>query len=166
LPSRAVISFRSEDRSSTSVRKREGATQIADSRGNRSSAYAERLERDAFTVAVVVRFETQPGADVEIQNFFSRGHAIVEQQPASTMWIAYRTRPPSFGAFAAFGSEQDRDALLSAGGPKMTREFTTLFVGRPTFEKADVVASRLCSERFARMRSSVWMSLQHSRVVS
>ena len=99
LPSRAVISIRSEDRSSTSVRKREGATQIvADSRGNRSSAYAERLERNAFTVPVVVRFETQPGADVEIQNFFSRGHAIVEQQPASTMWIAYRTGPTSFEA--------------------------------------------------------------------
>ena len=96
-------------------------------------------------MAVVARFETQPGADVEIQDFFSRGHAIVEQQPASTMWIAYRTGPTSFGAFAAFASEQDRDALLSAGGPKMTREFTTLFVGAPTFEKADVVASRLCS---------------------
>ena len=145
LPSRAEISIRSEDRSAKTARKREGATQIIESRGNRSNTYAGRLERDAFTVAVVARFETQPGDDVEIQDFFSRGHAIVEQQPASTMWIAYRTGPTSFGAFAAFASEQDRDALLSAGGPKITREFTTLFVGAPTFEKADVVASRLCS---------------------
>lgn len=106
---------------------------------------AKRWERNMFTVAVIARFEAQPGTDAEIQDFFSRGLAIVEQQPASTMWIAYRTGPTSFGAFAAFATEADRNALLSAGGPKMSREFAELFVGAPTFEKADVLMARLCT---------------------
>ncbi|THD45168.1 MAG: DHA2 family efflux MFS transporter permease subunit [Bradyrhizobium sp.] len=126
--------------------KHGGAMQMADSIASRpGSALAGKGEQNNFTVAVVARFETEPGTDAEIQDFFSRGYAIVEQQPASTMWIAYRTGPTSFGAFAAFACEADRDALLSAGGPKMSREFAGLFVKPPSFEKADVFVARLCN---------------------
>jgi hypothetical protein len=98
-----------------------------------------------FTVAVIARFEAKPGTDADIQRFFAGGLAIVERQPASTMWIAFRTGPTTYGAFAAFATEADRDALLSAGGPKMSREFAGLFVDPPSFEKADVLEARLCN---------------------
>ena len=103
----------------------------------------ERWERNMFTVAVIAEFEAKPGTDAEIQDFFARGLTIVEQQPASTMWIAYRTGPTSFGAFAAFATEADRDALLSAGGPKMSRDFADLFASPPSFKKADVLKARV-----------------------
>jgi MFS family permease len=56
--------------------------------------------------------------------------------------VAYRTGPTSFGAFAAFATEADRNALLTTGGPKMSGEFSELFVEPPSFEKADVLLAR------------------------
>jgi hypothetical protein len=96
-----------------------------------------------YTKAVVARFEAKPGTEADFRKFFAAGLQIVEQQPVSTMWVAFRTGPTSYGAFAAFASEADRDALLSAGGPKMSREFSDLFEGSPSFEKADVLEARV-----------------------
>jgi hypothetical protein len=98
-----------------------------------------------ITVAVLARFEAKPGNDASIQRFFDSGLAIVEGQPSTTMWIAFRIGPTIYGAFAAFANETDRDALLAAGGPKLSREFAELFERPPTFEKADVLKARLPS---------------------
>jgi hypothetical protein len=96
-----------------------------------------------ITVAVLARFEAKPGNEAHIQRFFDSGLEIVEGQPSTTMWVAFRTGPTSYGAFAAFADEADRDALLAAGGPKLSREFAGLFVRPPSFEKADVLKARL-----------------------
>ncbi len=98
-----------------------------------------------ITVAVLARFEAKPGNEAQVQSFFDRGLAIVEGQPSTTIWIAFRTGPASYGAFAAFSNEKDREALLGAGGPKLSREFADLFVRPPSFEKADVLKARLPS---------------------
>jgi hypothetical protein len=98
---------------------------------------------EMITVAVLARFEAKPGNEALIQSFFDNGLAIVEGQPSTTMWIAFRTGPTSYGAFAAFANETDRDALLAAGGPKLSREFAGLFVHAPSFEKADVLKARI-----------------------
>ncbi len=95
------------------------------------------------TVAVLARFEAKPGNEAHIQRFFDSGLAIVEGQPSTTMWIAFRIGPTTYGAFAAFASEKDRDALLAAGGPKLSSEFAGLFTHPPSFEKADVLKARL-----------------------
>jgi hypothetical protein len=50
--------------------------------------------------------------------------------------------PTSYGAFAAFATEADREALLSAGGPKLSAEFARLFAQPPSFEKVDVLQAR------------------------
>ncbi len=96
-----------------------------------------------ITVAVLARFEAKPGNEAQIQRFFDGGLEIVKGQPATTMWVALRTGPTTYGAFAALANETDRDALLAAGGPKLSREFAGLFVRPPTFEKADVLKARL-----------------------
>lgn len=68
-------------------------------------------------VGVLARFEALPDTDAEIRQFFADGLQIVEQQPASTRWFAFRVGPTSYGAFATFESEDDRAALLAAGAP-------------------------------------------------
>ncbi len=92
--------------------------------------------------AVVAAFEFVDGAEAAISAFFRNGQHVVEHEPVTTVWFAYRLGPTSYGAFAAFASEADRDALLAAGGPRSARENASLFARPPTFELVDIIASR------------------------
>jgi hypothetical protein len=94
-------------------------------------------------VGVLAHFEFEPGNEAFAEQFFADGRLLVDHQPDTTMWFAYRIGPNSYGAFAAFANEADRDALLSAGGPKLAAENRARFSQPPTFEKVDIVAARL-----------------------
>jgi hypothetical protein len=94
------------------------------------------------SVGVLAHFEFRPGHDHEIAQFFSEGLAIVTTQPRDTCWYAFRMSTATYGAFAAFASEADRDALLSAGGPKLSASVAHLFAAPPKFDKIDIVESR------------------------
>lgn len=93
-------------------------------------------------VAVLARFDFKPGTEDEAQQFFDNGAVIVAEQPESTRWYAFRFGPSTYGAFAVFDSEDDRDALLASGGPAEARTNAQLFLHAPTFEKVDIVALR------------------------
>jgi hypothetical protein len=94
------------------------------------------------TVGVLARFEFQPGFDDEVSRFFADGRTIVEGQPETTGWYAFRVNATTYGAFATFAGEADRDALLAVGGPKLSASAADLFVAPPTFDKIDIVESR------------------------
>jgi hypothetical protein len=94
------------------------------------------------TVGVLARFEFRDGFDDEIARFFAEGRKIVEGQPETTCWYAFRIGPTTYGAFAAFADDADREALLAAGGPKLSASAAELFVTAPTFDKIDIVESR------------------------
>ena len=49
----------------------------------------------------------------------------------------------TYGAFAAFANDADRQALLSAGGPQLAQKYADLFASRPTFVEVDVLESRV-----------------------
>jgi hypothetical protein len=93
-------------------------------------------------VGVLARFEFLPGYDDEVVQFFATGRGIVEGQPRSTGWYAFRTGPHTYSAFAVFDNEADRDALLAAGGPVLSKRFGHVFADPPTFDKVEVVESR------------------------
>jgi hypothetical protein len=94
------------------------------------------------TVGVLAHFEFTPGSEEFAERFFDDGKLLVESQPATTMWFAFRLGPNSYGAFAAFANDADRDALLSSGGPKLAAENRARFSQPPTFEKVDILAAR------------------------
>jgi hypothetical protein len=94
------------------------------------------------TVGVLARFEFKPGNEAAAEHFFQQGKLVVEEQPATTMWFAFRLAANTYGAFAAFDSEADRESLLSAGGPRASRTNADLFERPPSFEKVDLVAVR------------------------
>jgi hypothetical protein len=93
-------------------------------------------------VGVLARFEFRPGHDDEVARFFAAGREIVEDQPATTGWYAVRVGPTTYAAFAVFASDADREALLAAGGPVLSKSYAHLFAGPPSFDKVDVVESR------------------------
>ncbi|OLE28295.1 MAG: hypothetical protein AUG44_07730 [Actinobacteria bacterium 13_1_20CM_3_71_11] len=93
-------------------------------------------------VGVLARFEFIAGHEEEISRFFAEGRAIVEGQPVSTGWYAARLGPTTYAAFAVFATEADRDGLLAAGGPVLSKTYGHLFAVPPTFDKADIVEHR------------------------
>jgi hypothetical protein len=97
------------------------------------------------TVGVLARFEFEPGNEEFAAQFFAAGKLLVDSQPDTTMWFAYRLGPNEYGAFAAFATEADRDALLSSGGPKLAAENRARFSRPPTFDKVDILATRLAA---------------------
>jgi hypothetical protein len=93
-------------------------------------------------VAVLARFDFLPGYEQEIHRFFAEGRTIVEDQPVTTGWYAARLGPTTYAAFAVFASEADRDKLLAAGGPALSKTYGHLFAAQPTFEKAEIIECR------------------------
>lgn len=71
------------------------------------------------TVGVLAHFHFKPGSESAAEQFFQNGRIVVDQQPVTTVWFAFRLGPTTYGAFAAFASDEDREALLSSGGPKL-----------------------------------------------
>jgi hypothetical protein len=94
------------------------------------------------TVGVLARFEFKVDDEPAAEQFFRGGKPIVDRQPPATVWFAYRLGPRRYGAFAAFASDQDRQALLSAGGPQVAVANAGLFVRPPSFELVDIVEAR------------------------
>jgi hypothetical protein len=99
------------------------------------------------TVGVLARFEFKADDESAAERFFSGGKPIVDRQPEATVWFAYRLGPGVYGAFAAFASDDDRQALLSSGGPKEAAANASLFVRPPTFELVDIIEARPAETR-------------------
>jgi hypothetical protein len=95
------------------------------------------------TVGVLATFEFKPDQESDVARFFSEGRTIVEGQPATTGWFAFHTGPTTYAAFAVFATEKDRESLLAAGGPQLSKTFAHIFAAPPTFQKMDVIESRL-----------------------
>jgi hypothetical protein len=93
-------------------------------------------------VGVLARFEFLPGHQHEVDRFFAEGRTIVEGQPATTGWYAARLGPTTYVAFAVFATEADRDSLLAAGGPVLSKTYGHLFAAAPTFDKVDIIERR------------------------
>ena len=95
------------------------------------------------TVGVLARFEVEPGLEQDVADFFKEGLPLVEAQPSTTVWFAFRLSETTYGAFAAFANAEDRDALLASGGPQLSRKYAHLFAEAPSFDNVDVLEARL-----------------------
>jgi hypothetical protein len=93
-------------------------------------------------VGVLAHFEAKPDTELRMAEFFEGGLSIVEGQPPSTRWFAFRVGPTTYGAFAYFDNEADREALLAAGGPVSSARNAELFAAPPVFEKIDILQAR------------------------
>jgi quinol monooxygenase YgiN len=96
------------------------------------------------TVALLVRIEAKPGKEAEVESFLRSGLAIVEGEPATTVWFGIRLGPSTFGIFDAFPDEAGRQAHLSGRvAAALMEKAPDLFAQPPTIEKVDVLAAKL-----------------------
>jgi quinol monooxygenase YgiN len=94
--------------------------------------------------ALLVRLEAQPGKEEDVANFLRSGLALVEEEPATTVWFALQLGPTTFGIFDAFPDEEGRQAHLAGKvAAALMAKASELFAQPPSIEKVDILAAKL-----------------------
>jgi quinol monooxygenase YgiN len=101
-------------------------------------------DEQMVTVALLVRLEAKPGRESEVEEFLRGGLALVEAEPATTVWFGIRLGPSTFGIFDAFPDEAGRTAHLTGRvAAALGEKASELFAKPPTIERVDVLAAKL-----------------------
>jgi quinol monooxygenase YgiN len=94
--------------------------------------------------ALLVRLEAKKGKEAEVEKFLQSGLSVVENEPGTTTWYAFRIGPTTFGIFDTFPDNKGREAHLSGEIAKALKKRTPeLFTQPPTIEKVDVLAAKM-----------------------
>jgi quinol monooxygenase YgiN len=95
-------------------------------------------------LALFVRLEAKPGKETEVENFLRGGLSIVQQEPGTTTWFAFRMGPSTFGIFDTFANETGRQAHLAGRVAAALKEKASeLLAEAPIIEKLEILASKL-----------------------
>jgi quinol monooxygenase YgiN len=98
------------------------------------------------TKGLLVRLESKPGKEDEVERFLVEARPLVEQEPQTTAWFAVRFGRSEYGIFDVFADEPGREAHLRgavAGG--LAQRADELFAEAPRVERLDVLADKLPS---------------------
>ena len=95
-------------------------------------------------VALWVKLEAKPGKENDVQAFLNSGLALVEQEPATTVWFAIKMGPRTFGIFDAFPDDAGRKAHLNGQvAAALMAKAGELLASPPSIEEIDVLAAKL-----------------------
>lgn len=94
-------------------------------------------------VALLVRLESKPGKEQEVENFLKSGLQIVQNEPSTNTWFALRLGESTFGIFDTFSNEEGRKAHLSGAVAKALMEKAgDILVKPPVIENVDILAQK------------------------
>lgn len=97
-----------------------------------------------LSVGLFVRLESKPGKESEIENFLRGGLALVNEEPATTVWFALRLGKSTFGIFDAFTDETGRKAHLAGKvAAALFAKAPELFSQPPVVESIEILAAKL-----------------------
>lgn len=71
---------------------------------------------------VLALVEAKPGKEQEVWDFLNGGRQIVDAEPGTRTWYAFRVSENSFGIFDTFDTEEDRQAHLNGTIPAALAE--------------------------------------------
>ncbi len=95
-------------------------------------------------VGLFVKLVAKEGKETEVENFLQGGLALVEAEPETVVWYAFRINQSTFGIFDAFEGESGRDAHLTGRvAEALMANATELLAEPPSIEKVDVLAAKL-----------------------
>jgi quinol monooxygenase YgiN len=100
------------------------------------------------TKGLWVPLEAKPGKEEEVASFLEGGRAVVEDEPDTTAWFAVRLSDSQFAIFDVFPDDSGRQAHLSGRvAEALMAQADELLARPPDIQQADVIASKLPSER-------------------
>ena len=95
----------------------------------------------ALTLGVLALVEAKPGKEAEVEAFLQNGRSIVEQEPGTVVWYAFRVNESTFGIFDAFADDEGRQAHLSGLIPAALGEVGPHLLAKdPDIRLVDVLA--------------------------
>ncbi|MEU1371536.1 antibiotic biosynthesis monooxygenase [Streptomyces sp. NPDC005803] len=91
-----------------------------------------------------VEFEARPGKEEDVAQFLVDAKELVDAEPGTLAWFAFRLGPTSFRIFDAFETEEDRETHLQG---KVRQQIEArgdeLFSAPPTITPVDLLATKL-----------------------
>jgi len=88
--------------------------------------------------------EAKPGREADVETFLRGGLALVEAEPATTVWFGVRLGPSTFGIFDAFPDEAGRNAHLTGRVAAVLSEKAPELLSKPpTIERVAVLAVKI-----------------------
>jgi quinol monooxygenase YgiN len=106
----------------------------------------DMIMAEGVKLALFVRLEAKPGREKELESFLRSGLSLVEQEPGTTTWFAFRLGPSTFGIFDTFADEPGRQAHLSGRVAAGLKANADLFAKSPAIEKVEILAAKLSSD--------------------
>ena len=70
-----------------------------------------------LTLGVLALLEAKPGKEGDLEVFLKGGQAIVDDEPGTRVWYAFKVNDSTFGIFDAFADEEGRQSHLSGKIP-------------------------------------------------
>lgn len=97
----------------------------------------------SLTLGILAILEAKPEKADELAAFLEGGRAIVEGEPGTITWYAFRVGPTTFGIFDTFETEEGRQAHLSGAIPTALGQVAEdLLAAAPDIKPVDLVASK------------------------
>jgi quinol monooxygenase YgiN len=94
-----------------------------------------------LTVGVLALLEAKAGREADLEAFLNAGRAIVDDEPGTRVWYAFRVDGSTFGIFDAFEDEAARQAHLTGRIPQALGEVgPDLLAKDPDIRMVDVLA--------------------------
>ncbi len=94
-----------------------------------------------LTVGVLALLEAKPGKEGEVAELLATAQGLVENEPGTRVWYAFRAGDTTFGIFDAFEDEEARQAHLDGEIPiALAKVGPDLLAQDPDIRPVDVVA--------------------------
>ncbi|MEA2228627.1 MAG: hypothetical protein QOH46_1969 [Solirubrobacteraceae bacterium] len=95
-------------------------------------------------LGLFVRLEAKTGHEEEVESFLREGLRLVDEEPATVVWFAFRIGPSTFGIFDAFPDEEGRQAHLAGRVASALKERASAMLAEPpAIEQLDVLAAKI-----------------------
>jgi quinol monooxygenase YgiN len=94
-------------------------------------------------LALYVHMKAKPGKEADVEEFLNSGLALVQAEPKTITWYAFKEDPSSYAIFDTFEDESGREAHLNGKvAAALMEKADELFAEPPRIEKIDVLAAK------------------------
>jgi quinol monooxygenase YgiN len=95
----------------------------------------------ALSLGVLALVEAKPGKEQEVWDFLLGGREIVNGEPGTITWYAFRVDERTFGIFDTFESEEARAAHLNGAIPAALAQYGPELLGAdPDIRLVELIA--------------------------
>ncbi|VXB73729.1 Quinol monooxygenase YgiN [Arthrobacter sp. 9AX] len=92
-------------------------------------------------LGLLAMVEAKPGKEQEVWDFLNGGREIVDNEPGTRTWYAFRVSENTFGIFDTFDTEADRQAHLNGAIPAALAEHGPAMLAKdPDIRPIEIIA--------------------------